>query len=105
MTCKYLTYQEVRRLGLVFLNVVWFFAATDAAHGQGLTPLENVADAVADFLTGGFARSLAIIAVVGVGMLFFTGNMRLAPAAAIILGIALVFGAASIVDSLVTAVT
>lgn len=69
------------------------------AQGQ-LEPLENLADFVVDFLTGAFARSVAIIAVAVLGYLGLTGRLRWAIAGSVIAGIALIFGAATIVDAI-----
>ncbi len=41
----------------------------EPALAQGLEPLENLADFVVQFLTGAFARSVAIIAVAVLGYL------------------------------------
>jgi len=69
------------------------------AQGQ-LQPLENLADFVVGFLTGAFARSVAIIAVAVLGYLGLTGRLRWAIAGSVIAGIALIFGAATIVDAI-----
>ena len=71
----------------------------EPALAQGLEPLENLADFVVQFLTGAFARSVAIIAVAVLGYLGLTGRLRWSIAGSIIAGIALIFGAATIVDA------
>ena len=73
----------------------------EPAFAQGeLEPLENLADFVVNFLTGAFARSVAIIAVAVLGYLGLTGRLRWSIAGSIIAGIALIFGAATIVDAI-----
>lgn len=62
--------------------------------------IESVLQKVVDLLTGGAAKSLAIIAVIIVGVCWMFGFMDLRKAAYVVLGIALVFGAAEIVNSL-----
>jgi type IV secretion system protein VirB2 len=86
------------------LTLIICFAATNPTLAQTLTPLENVADTIVNFLSGAFVRSLAIIAVIACGVLFFTGRLRLTVVVSIVIGIALVFGAAAIVDALSGAV-
>ena len=71
----------------------------EPALAQGLEPLENLADFIVGFLTGAFARSVAIIAVAVLGYLGLTGRLRWSIAGSIIAGIALIFGAATIVDA------
>lgn len=72
----------------------------EPALAQELAPLENVVDFFVDFLTGAFARSVAIIAVAVLGFLGLTGRLRWAIAGSVILGIALIFGAGTIVDAI-----
>lgn len=73
----------------------------EPAFAQGeLEPLVNLADFVVGFLTGNFARSVAIIAVAVFGYLGLTGRLRWSVAGSIIAGIALIFGAATIVDAI-----
>jgi type IV secretion system protein VirB2 len=74
--------------------------AIEPALAQELAPLENVVDFLVSFLTGAFARSVAIIAVAVMGYLGLTGRLRWGVAGSIIVGIALIFGAASIVDAI-----
>ena len=72
----------------------------EPAFAQSLEPLENIADFFVGFLTGDFARSLAVIAVVALGYLGYVGRLRWGIALSVAAGIALVFGAASMVDTL-----
>lgn len=76
-----------------------YFVSTPVI-AQELAPLENVVDFLVNFLTGAFARSVAIIAVAVMGYLGLTGRLRWGVAGAVIVGIALIFGAATIVDAI-----
>lgn len=69
------------------------------ALAQELAPLENLADFIVAFMTGAFARSIAIIAVAVLGFMGLTGRLRWGIAGSVIGGIALIFGAATIVDA------
>ncbi len=84
------------------LGLAIFFAlfAIEPAYAQSLQPVENLTDFIVGFLTGTFARSVAIIAVAVLGYLGLSGRLRWAIAGSVILGIALIFGAATIVDAL-----
>ncbi|MEM7284459.1 MAG: TrbC/VirB2 family protein [Pseudomonadota bacterium] len=68
------------------------------AYAQ-LEPLENITTFFVDFLTGDFARSVAIIAVAVLGYLGLSGRLRWVIAGSVIVGIALIFGSAVIVDA------
>ncbi|RLA54434.1 MAG: VIRB2 type IV secretion [Gammaproteobacteria bacterium] len=80
-------------------GVLTYFVTTSVI-AQELAPLENVVDFLVNFLTGAFARSVAIIAVAVMGYLGLTGRLRWGVAGAVIVGIALIFGAATIVDAI-----
>lgn len=86
--------------GGLMLAIFFALIAADPAYAQNLQPVENITDFIVGFLTGGFARSVAIIAVAVLGYLGLSGRLRWAIAGGVILGIALIFGAATIVDAL-----
>lgn len=71
-----------------------------AVAQASLEPLENLADFVVGFLTGTFARSVAIIAVAALGYMGLFGYLRWTIAGSIMAGIALIFGGATIVDAI-----
>ncbi len=56
----------------VVLGGLLLLAISNPALAQELAPLENIADFIVDFLTGAFARSVAIIAVAVLGYLGLT---------------------------------
>lgn len=82
-----------------FASVSLVAAVPEIAVAQELAPLENIVDFLVSFLTGPFARSVAIIAVAVLGYLGLTGRLRWGIAGSVIVGIALIFGAATIVDA------
>ena len=90
-----------RVVALTFLAIIF---TVEPAAAQELAPLENVVDFLVNFLTGAFARSVAIIAVAVLGYLGLTGRLRWGVAGSVIVGIALIFGAATIVDAVSGAV-
>jgi len=92
------TPESLARVFALSLLAILFIAAPAAA--QELAPLENVVDFLVNFLTGAFARSVAIIAVAVLGYMGLTGRLRWGIAGMVIVGIALVFGAATIVDAI-----
>ena len=73
----------------------------EAAHAQALFDSgTNFLNALMNLLTNTWARIIAIIAVVGHGILWMTGRLAWGIAASVIGGIILVFGAPAIVDSI-----
>lgn len=86
---------------LIFFMSVILVSYPDAAHAQALFDSgTNFLTALMDLLTNTWARIIAIIAVVGLGILWMTGRLAWGVAASIIGGIILVFGAPAIVDSI-----
>ena len=53
-----------------------------------------------NFLTGNFARTVATIAVAGLGYAAFTGRLQWIWVGSIIVAVILVFGGATIIDAL-----
>ena len=72
----------------------------DLAWTQALDPVQGVADMFVDFLTGTFARSMAIIGLAVCGFMAMMGRLPWSAAIAVIGGIILVFGAAALVDEI-----
>jgi type IV secretion system protein VirB2 len=71
-----------------------------AAYAQDAAPVEGVLDWFVGVLQGNLARSVAIIAVCFLGFMFLTGRMMWNVAFSIIVGIAIIFGAATLVDAM-----
>ncbi len=70
------------------------------AYAQDAAPIQGALDWLVSLLQGAIARSVAIIAVCFLGFLAMTGRLAWGLAGSIIIGIALVFGATTLVDSL-----
>lgn len=64
---------------------------------------DRVGQKVLDFFTGGLARIIAILCVMGLGFAAMAGKLAWNWAIGIVIGIVLVFGGASIVDYLISA--
>ncbi|WP_322885891.1 TrbC/VirB2 family protein (plasmid) [Sinorhizobium medicae] len=74
--------------------------APDFAYAQSAAPVEGILEWFVGVLQGNVARSLAIIAVCSLGFLFLTGRMAWQGAISIVIGIAIIFGAAQLVDAM-----
>lgn len=70
----------------------------EPAYAQNL---ESLADNVLSLLSSGLLRTLAIIAVIVVGLLWFTGRASVQMLITVIVGVAIVFSAPWIVDTLI----
>jgi type IV secretion system protein VirB2 len=77
-----------------------FVSLPQLAHAQDAAPVEGVLDWFVGVLQGNLARSVAIIAVCFLGFMFLTGRMMWNVAFSIIVGIAIIFGAATLVDAM-----
>lgn len=69
-----------------------------AAQAQIFSSAENVGDAIADFLTGGFGITVGIIGCAVFGILAMSGRISWNYAIAIIVGLIALFGGAQIVS-------
>lgn len=81
-------------LTAALLFTMLFFSPAEAQAAAW----EDALQKVVDIITGNTARLLAIIAVAGFGIAAFFGRISWRRAGEIIIGIAIVFGAVSIVD-------
>ena len=86
---------------IAMLLIVLFFMAPELAMAE---PWDAAAQKVMDIFTGGLARTLAIIAVITCGIAAIAGKLSWDWAIKIIIGIVLIFGAAAIVDYIISAV-
>jgi type IV secretory pathway VirB2 component (pilin) len=64
-------------------------------------PWDTTATKILDIFTGGLTRTIAIIAVIACGIAAIAGKLSWDWAIKIIVGIILIFGAASIVDYII----
>ena len=87
------------------LGVLVAFAltsSTDLAFATASTfqPLNTAMTSVLQFMTGTFATTAATVAVAAVGFLALTSRIPWSWAFAVVIGVALIFGASQIVQSL-----
>ena len=87
-----------------FLLLMLYAALSPAALGwaQDLAPLTTVAENIATALTGTFATAVATIGMAACGFLAMSGRMPWGAAIAVIGGIILIFGAATLVEEIQT---
>ena len=71
------------------------------AAGQ---PWDNVVATITGIFTGGLARSIAILVVIGLGITAFFGRLSWKLAGGLIGGIVLIFGATAIADFFIAGV-
>lgn len=93
------------RSDAMFLGVLIGLAlitGPDSALAQTATfqPLNTALTSVLQFMTGTFATTAATVAVAAVGYLALTSRIPWSWAFSVIVGVALIFGAAQIVQSL-----
>lgn len=67
-------------------------------------PWDDVGNKVLQILTGGLARTIAIIIVAGLGISAMAGKMSWGWAANVVIGIVLVFGGAALVDFIISVI-
>ncbi len=72
----------------------------DRALAQNLTPIATVATNIAAALQGPFAIAVATIGLIGCGFMAMSGRMPWGSAIAVIGGIILIFGAATLVGEI-----
>jgi len=77
-----------------------FLLSSHPSLAQDFGGVTTFLDAVVEAITGEIGVAIASIAVMAVGFMFMTGRMDWTHAVAVVLGIAIVFGAATFVDGL-----
>ena len=85
-------------------TVVLLTADAAFAGGGNLAPVQSTLQTLVQTLTGPIATSLAILAVIALGFLAWTGRLTWNLAGSVIFGIVLVFGSTQIVNFFQTAV-
>lgn len=83
--------------GTLAIAVAVSFAIPDPAYAQNL---ESFASKVRGLLSSTLLRTLAVIAVIVTGLLWFTGRASTAVLVTVIIGIAIVFSADAIVGAI-----
>lgn len=89
-----------QRASLFFLIALMI---AEPAFAQGGTPFESILQYIVNTLTGNMARIAAVLAIAVLGYLAFVGYLTWTWAFRIIIGIVLIFGAATIADLLIGA--
>lgn len=79
-------------------SLVLGMIASRAYAGGDLTPVQSTLDQLIELFTGTLGTALAVLAVIGCGVLAWAGRLTWGVAGSIIGGIVLVFGAANIVE-------
>src|SRR5208337_1411217 len=94
--------QQTRRLVGFAVFVALVVLAGDAAFASTGTfqPLNTALTSVLTFMTGTFATTAATVAVAAVGFLALTSRIPWSWCFSVVIGVALIFGAAQIVQSL-----
>lgn len=82
------------RLGLIAAIAVLFMVSPAAA--QDLSPITNMLTAIGTALTTTLGRALGLVALAAVGILFLMGRMNWMYAASVVVGLVILFGAATI---------
>lgn len=82
---------------MMFLSMIILI---DPAFAQGFDRVQNSLDRIVQTLTGPIARSIAVIAVAGVGLAWIAGYIEMRRAFFVCVGIGIVFGAPQIVAML-----
>lgn len=90
----------LRIIGVMALALLVSILLSDPAHAQGADGITSMAENIKTWLTGTFAKTIAVIAVVIVGFMFFTGRASLGLLVTVIVGIFIVFSAQWIVDTI-----
>jgi type IV secretion system protein VirB2 len=96
-----------RRFGRLALAVALATMAASPAFATGggtLQPVQSTLQTLVQTLTGPISTSLAILAVIALGMLAFVGRLAWGIAGSVIFGIVLVFGSTQIVQFFQSAV-
>ena len=91
--------QAIRSAVVPLVIAAWLFLlTTEPAYAQSFGRINSALQTLVNFLTGPTGRLLAIIGVAGLGIAAWFGRLSYWRAGEIVLGIAIVFGAAEIVD-------
>jgi type IV secretion system protein VirB2 len=93
----------LRACGIAVLSCL-LLPSQPLAQGGNLQPVQSTLQQLIQVLTGPIATSLAILAVIALGMLAWVGRLTWYLAGSIIFGIVLVFGSTQIVQFFQSAV-
>src|SRR4249920_3091189 len=88
----------LRRRSLLLVFAVAVIFLSDPSYAQSFGRINTALQTLVDFMTGTTGRLLGILGVAGLGIAAWFGRLSYFRAGEIILGIAIVFGSAEIVD-------
>ncbi len=71
-------------------------AVAAPALAQDLSPINTMFTTIGTALTGPLGRAIGLVALAAVGIAFFTGRMNWMFAGSVVLGLAMLFGAGTI---------
>ena len=100
MTTKMNNKDTARALAIACVVALTAVALADPAAAQAFGKLESILGQITSALTGAVGKALATIGVMIVGIMWIFGQMDFRRAGAVILGIAVIFGAAEIVNTM-----
>lgn len=72
------------------------FLFSSPAFAQDLSPVTSMLQTIGTALTGPVGRALGLVALAAVGILFLTGRMNWLYAGSVVVGLVILFGAATI---------
>ncbi len=81
----------------VLVGMILILAA-NPAFAQDLSPVSDMIDNIITAVTGPIGRGLAVLALVGAGVMMFFGRLNWPVFVAIFVGVVLIFSAEAIVD-------
>ncbi len=86
-----------RRIALVASTLA---VASSPAFAQDLSPLNDFFTTLGTALTSTTGRALGLVALAAVGITFLTGRMNWGFAASVVIGLVILFGAATILGGI-----
>ncbi|WP_420337028.1 TrbC/VirB2 family protein [Roseibium sp.] len=81
---------------LAALSIIATLAFMNPAMAQDLSPVTTFFTTIGTALTGTLGRAVGLVALCAVGFLFMTGRMNWMFAGSILIGLVILFGAATI---------
>lgn len=81
---------------LSLLATIAILVMVSPAAAQDLSPITNMLTAIGTALTTTLGRALGLVALAAVGILFLMGRMNWMYAASVVVGLVILFGAATI---------
>lgn len=83
-------------LKAIFFATLATFVVISPAAAQDLSPVTTMLTSIGTALTGPVGRALGLVALAAVGILFLTGRMNWLYAGSVVVGLVILFGAATI---------